>query len=93
MSEIPGLAYGGDSIAARRGWRTYRDECVIADAARARQFAEEEARAKLAAQPLQRIDGYVSGWLVQSNGTVLARFFGAGSKRRALALAKDRGLS
>lgn len=76
-----GLSYGGDSIASRRGWRTYAAECAIADEARARQA---KAAAELEAArnaPLQRIDG---GWLAQSNGVVLGKFFGVGSKRRAL---------
>lgn len=73
----------------------YAEQCAVADAARARQAANAATSVPSNDGPLVRIGGrgdWVTGWAVVSNGVTFGRFYGAGSKRLALAMAKDRGL-
>jgi hypothetical protein len=82
MRTLPGLSYGGRSLAY--GGRTLAEQY--------QHWTNWSVPAPAPAAPepegLRRIDG---GWAVIVNGSVRARFRGVGSKRRALAMVKDAG--
>lgn len=67
---LPGLSYGGRSLAQ---YPTVADMLS----------AERRSRRITVTDGLVRLDGWTQGWEVRSNGKVLARYYGTGSKRRA----------